>query len=179
LTKFDISSNDIRAEGGKALAAGLQGNKVITELNISENRLGYSSKIDADTSGIIAIANAIPDMGALSVLSLKDNRLLTAEAGKILSDMVATNTVLKELDLSSNNWKHGFDRLQGDGPGFARELAVGISDNRALSQFTFSGDYNSSKPVTMETSMTEADFSGKDLYASGAIMLSAFLPKCT
>jgi hypothetical protein len=30
----------------------------------------------------------------------------------------------------------------------------------------------------METSMIEADFSGKDLRVSGAIMLTAFLPKC-
>ena len=35
-----------------------------------------------------------------------------------------------------------------------------------------------SNPVTIETSMTEADFSGKYLMASGAIMLAAFLPKC-
>jgi hypothetical protein len=53
------------------------------------------------------------------------------------------------------------------------------SDNRAISQFTFSGDDYDSKPVTMETSMTKADFSGKGLGISGAIMLSAFLPKCT
>jgi hypothetical protein len=111
------------------------------------------------------------------VLSLKDNRLLTTEAGKILSDMVATNTVLKELDLSSNNWG-AFD-LKGDGPGFAQELAVGIRDNGAISQFTFSGDDCGSKPVTMEISMTEADFSAKGLGESGAIMVAAFLPKCT
>jgi hypothetical protein len=49
----------------------------------------------------------------------------------------------------------------------------------AISKFTFSGDGYSSKPVTMETSMTEADFSRNGLRVSGAIMLSAFLPKCT
>jgi hypothetical protein len=31
----------------------------------------------------------------------------------------------------------------------------------------------------METTMTAADFSEKFLGVSGAIMLSAFLPKCT
>ena len=45
-------------------------------------------------------------------------------------------------------------------------------------KFTFSGDKYDSKPVTIESSMTEADFSGKVLQASGAIMLAAFLPKC-
>jgi hypothetical protein len=50
-------------------------------------------------------------------------------------------------------------------------------DKGAISQFTFSGDGNTS--VTMEISMTEADFSAKGLGESGAIMVAAFLPKCT
>jgi hypothetical protein len=71
---------------------------------------------------------------------LKDNRLLTAEAGEILSDMVATNTVLKELDLSSNNWMNDYGEHQGDGPGFAQELAVGIRDNGALTSLNLSSN---------------------------------------
>ena len=39
-------------------------------------------------------------MGALTTLILKDNMLLTPEAGKILSGMLAANTVLTELDVS-------------------------------------------------------------------------------
>jgi hypothetical protein len=46
-------------------------------------------------------------------------------------------------------------------------------------QFTFSGDFGYSRLVAMEISMTEGDFSGKGLGASGAIMLSAFLQKCS
>ena len=50
----------------------------------------------------------------------------------------------------------------------------------ALTKLIISGDdeYGRSEPVTVETAMTEADFSGKYLHASGAIMLAAFLPKC-
>jgi hypothetical protein len=60
--------------------------------------------------------------------------LLTAEAGKVVADMLATNTVLKVLDLSSNNWmQYGtYGDPMGDGPGFAKELTVGISGNGAL-----------------------------------------------
>ena len=65
-------------------------------------------------------------------------------------------------------------------------MVLNISNTKgALAKFTFSGDVTSydtdkynSKPVTIESSMTEADFSGKVLQASGAIMLTAFLPKC-
>ena len=66
----------------------------------------------------------------------------------------------------------------GDGPGFAKELAIGLSANGAMKKLTISGIEFWSKPVTIETSMTEADFSDKKLGASGAIMLAAFLPKC-
>jgi hypothetical protein len=56
--------------------------------------------------------------------------------------MVATNTMLKELDLSSNNWKDGNGFLKGDGPGFAQELAVGIRDNGALTSLDISKQVN-------------------------------------
>jgi hypothetical protein len=44
-----------------------------------------------------------------------------------------------------------------------------------MSSFTF-GDRQA---VTMTTTITEMDFSGKRLRDSEAIMISAFLPKCT
>ena len=52
--------------------------------------------------------------------------------------------------------------------------ADGVPTIRALETITF-GD---KKAVTMKTSMTEADFSGKELGASGAIIVAAFLLKC-
>ena len=57
-------------------------------------------------------------------------------------------------------------------------IANAIRDMGALSTFTFSGDWSRSEPVTMETAMTEADFSGKKLGVSGGMMVAAFLPKC-
>jgi hypothetical protein len=84
MTTFAISSNDIRAGGGKALAAGLKGNQVITELNISSNTLSYDPGGNRDTSGVIAIADAIPDMGALTKLDISEN-VLRAEGAKIIA----------------------------------------------------------------------------------------------
>jgi hypothetical protein len=82
--------------------------------------------VDADDAAILA--SELPDKGALSVLSLKSNCLCNKEAGKVLAEMLAANTVLKELDLSDNRGSGVYD-----GPGFAQELAVGIRDNWALS----------------------------------------------
>jgi hypothetical protein len=70
---LSLEDNGLCAEGGKALAAGLKGNQVITELNVSNNDLGRNSSYIADTSGITAIADAIPDMGALTSLDLSSN----------------------------------------------------------------------------------------------------------
>jgi hypothetical protein len=143
-------------------------NKTLTELDISGNNLCKE--------GALVVAGYLDGNGALSVLSLKKNSLGTKEAGKALGEMLKVNSVLKELDLS-NNYVNPYSG--GDGPGFAQELALGIKDNGAISQFTFSGDGHGNTPVTMEISMTEADFSAKGLGESGAIMVAAFLPKCT
>ena len=105
--KFDISKNRLFAAGGKALAGALKGNNVMQELNISSNYLGCDSNYDIDMSGVGAISDAIPTMGALESITFGDEQA-----------------------------------------------------------------------VTMKTIMTEADFGGKQLGASGAIIVAAFLPKC-
>jgi hypothetical protein len=77
--------------------------------------------------GIIAIANAIPDMGALTSLNMSKNRIKGAEAGKALGDALAGNTLLKELDLSGEEHYPNMDI------GFVRVFTPGLSDNRAMS----------------------------------------------
>jgi Ran GTPase-activating protein (RanGAP) involved in mRNA processing and transport len=98
--------------------------------NSNETELDMGGKMHGVGDAIMLIAEVV-DNGALTTLILKDNKLLTPEAGKVLSDMLAANTVLKELDVSSNNWEE-LRRMKGDGPGFAKELAVGISGNGAM-----------------------------------------------
>jgi hypothetical protein len=71
-------------------------------------------------------------MGALSVLSLRSNNLATKEAGRALAMALATNSVLKELDVSNNLDGRKAVYPQTDGAAFAQELAVGIRDNGAL-----------------------------------------------
>jgi hypothetical protein len=70
------------------------------------------------------------DNGALSKLVLPQNNIYGAEAGKAFANMLAQNTVLKELDLSNQDYCLPGGALDA---AFAKEIAVGISDNRALS----------------------------------------------
>jgi hypothetical protein len=110
LRKLDISANELFAAGTKLLAEALEGNQIITELDMSGNSATWDGQKFGEVSGVAALTNVIPGM-------------------------------------------------------------------RAISTFTFSGDDEDSEPVTMETSMVEADFSRKGVGVSGAIMVAAFLPK--
>ncbi len=107
--------------------------------------------------------------------------MATKEVGKAIGDMLATNSTLRVLDVSANNWDDVKDLryavmnpTKGDGTGFAKELAVGLRANGALETITFGDE----QAATMKSDMTEADLSGKELGASGATIVAAFLPKC-
>jgi hypothetical protein len=207
LTDLNIASNYIDAEDAKILGPAISDNGALSVTNVMGNRIGkeqltklqeiMSSKpnlvslcgigddaTEADLSGLgmdaddaAILASELPDKGARSVLSLKANMLATKEAGKVLAGMLKGNSVLKELDLSSNAGFYG-----EDGPGFAQELAVGIKDNGALSKLTFSGDQRKgygyskdSEPVTMCLGMAQAEFSNKGLGITGAIIVGAWI----
>jgi hypothetical protein len=61
---------------------------------------------------------------------MSKNGLLSKDGGTVLGEMLTANTVLKELDVSSSG--DGMPYGTSDGPGFAKELAVGIKDNGAI-----------------------------------------------
>jgi hypothetical protein len=87
--------------------------------------------------------------------------------GKFLTALLNARTLplLVELDIASQSRSTAVNHAE-----FAQELSAGLKANQTLSKFTFSGDYSTSKPATMETSMTVADFSGKSLGVSGGMM---------
>ena len=101
---------------------------------------------------------------------MSKNAMLTKEAGKALGDMLKANSVLKELDVSSN---YDYSAGSTDGAGFASGIADGVSTNGALTTIIF-GD---KQAVTMTATMAEADFRGK-LNSYEAQIVAAFLPKC-
>ena len=69
-------------------------------------------------------------MRALSSLSLKANGLLNKESAEALAGVLKANSVLTELDISSNFDQ--YNRTSQDGAGFAQALAVGLIDNGAM-----------------------------------------------
>jgi hypothetical protein len=76
LTKFDISMNKLYAAGATALAEGLKGNRVMTELNLAGNAMGKDSGLfnaKSNMSGVTALADVLPSMGAMTRLDARKN----------------------------------------------------------------------------------------------------------
>ena len=89
--KFDISNNELYAAGGKVIAGALNGNQVVTELNIASNGIGLTKHPfyggSADMSGLIAISDAIPTMGALETITFDDDHAVTMKANMTEADL--------------------------------------------------------------------------------------------
>jgi Ran GTPase-activating protein (RanGAP) involved in mRNA processing and transport len=132
LTKFDISKNDLRAEGGMALAAGLKGNQVITELNIGSSSLGLNPNDRADTSGVAALADVLPGMRAISSINLLKNQIPVEQAQALVKIMQAKENLTTLCGLSREETELDFSG-QYLGAGDAVLIANDISDMGALS----------------------------------------------
>eukprot|EP00935_MAST-01C_sp_MAST-1C-sp1_P000641 g641.t1 len=200
LASVNILSNRIGAEQANALIKIMESKSNLTTL------CGFSgdeTELDLSKKGLTAgcavlVANEIKNNGALQKLVMADNRLATKEAGKALADALATNSVLKELDLSKNAWEYyRYDDVHADGPGFAKELAVGLSTNGALKRLdignnqlcahwktpNFSGyqalvaAIEDHKLLTMDTvnMAEELDVSGQNLRVEGAKTMAVFI----
>jgi hypothetical protein len=122
---------------------------------------------------------------------MRENNIHGAAAGNAFAVMLAQNTALKELDLSSQTvdkkYGHALDAA------FAKELAAGIRDNGALSIANVLGnsfgketlsklqEIMCSKPNLISLcgiadDATEADLSGLNMDADDAIILASELP---
>jgi hypothetical protein len=130
------------------------------------------SGLKMDSDDAIILAAELSDKRALSKLIFGGPRYRDAGGDWVTPEPATLKLGMTELDLSN----------KGLQVADAIIVAAWIShkDKGTISKFVFSGDDNDmAKSVTMDTSMVEADFGGKCLGVSGAIMVAAFLPKCT
>jgi hypothetical protein len=180
ISSVNLIDNNIGVEQAQSLAiilkehatlkslCGNSGNE--TELDMSDKNIG--------AEGAIMLAPEIA--GKEAILSENHiNNCIRVEHDRAFVSILKEHPTLKSL-CGNNGYETELD-MSGkmNGAEDAIMLVAEIVDNGAISTFTFSGDDQDSEPFTMETSMVEADFAGKYLGASGAIMVAAFLPKCT
>ena len=83
------------------MAEVLKGNKIMTELNISDNSATWDGNKHGEMSGIIALADAIPDMEALTKLDISNNNIGQGEPLQLISEVCNTKGI--ELDNYERN----------------------------------------------------------------------------
>jgi hypothetical protein len=137
ISSVNFLKNGIGTDQAKKLVGILKEHPTLKSLcgnTGNEIELDMSGKMHG-TGDVIMLVPEIIDNGALSKLVVRQNNIHNAEAGKAFSNMLAQNTVLKELDLSSQKvGEYGYPL----DPAFVKEFAVGISDNSALLQLDIS-----------------------------------------
>eukprot|EP00935_MAST-01C_sp_MAST-1C-sp1_P001490 g1490.t1 len=184
LTSLNISGNSI---GRLVLPEGWTAKK--EGRGRRKKRVGYKHTDGREQTdhpgkpdGAIALAAAIKNNGALTSLNISANNLAERNNPDWTHDPGGLWKYRHTNGKKQDNEPSDFYLTDISG---VVALADGIKNSGALTSLTISGDESgytddskNSKPVTIETSMTNADFSGKVLGASGAILLAAFLPKC-
>lgn len=93
LTNLNLAGNNLRAEGGKALAEALKVNGVMTTLSLQSNSIG--------SEGGIAMAEALKFNGVLKELNLREN-IIRVDGAKAIAEALKVNGVLTNLDMSLN-----------------------------------------------------------------------------
>jgi hypothetical protein len=142
LSKFDISNCNLTAEGGKALAAGLQGNQVMTELSVANNRLSQrlsGRRYFNDMSGVIALADVISDMGALSIANVMGNSIGKEMLSKLQESMRSKPNLISLCGIADDVTEAGLSGLAIDADD-AIILASELPDKRALIKLDISNN---------------------------------------
>ena len=110
LTALNISGNDLKKEGAKALASELQNNSTLQALDLSKNKIGVS--------GTQAIAEVLRKNSTLRYLNLNNNNS-DVDGARSLKEALAVNSTLQHLDV-------GYNRLRKKG---LTALAQGLFSN--------------------------------------------------
>ena len=142
-------------KGVNAIATAISNKGCLNNLKILD--ISYNG---IHESGAITLAHAIKTNEALEKLLMGGNRMATEEAGQAIGEALAKNSMLKELDLSSNTAPRRAKnsmlkeldlssntaprRMDGDGVDdghkFASELSDGIKNNETLTSLDISAN---------------------------------------
>lgn len=130
LVSLNISNNNLGSQGGKVIGEALKENPIMQELNIASNMLVYTADTkhaaDKDTSGVIAIRDAISTMGALENLHIGFNFIPAGEMERIIKICTdkPTMKVLCEVPFKNDN----ISKLDVRGKNLGTEGALVVSE---------------------------------------------------
>ena len=110
MTSLNVSNNDIRAEGTKTFAEAFKNNQTMTKLDISSNNIGNWGEM----SGVTAISDAIPTMGALVTTNILGNRIGKDQLSKLQEIMKAHPTLVSLCGIADNTTEANLSGLGMD-----------------------------------------------------------------
>ena len=139
MVTLDISNNRIFAEGIKAIAKALKDNAIMKELNVSRNSATWDGNKHGEMSGVVALANTIPTMGALVKFDISNN-LLRAEGTKAVAEALKGNMSMTELNISSNNMSADSQGNPGKDMSGVMDIANAIPTMGALTNLDMSNN---------------------------------------
>jgi Ran GTPase-activating protein (RanGAP) involved in mRNA processing and transport len=188
IQKVNISLNPFGLEGAESFASMMESNNTITSVifgdrtavelatGMTEANLGGCH---LGTPEAVLLASFMPKCSKCEILRLNGNNLLSARSGMALQECLAKNKVITALDLSKNKCQD-VTKPGSDPTDFAAQLGP-VFEGRsgsAVTNLTISGCFNVSEPLTMDTSMTTADFSGKCVDTGAAMLMASFMNRC-
>jgi hypothetical protein len=139
LLVLNLASNNLFAEGIELLAEALKGNQIMTELNVSGNFATWDGNKHGEMSGVIALADAIPDMRAISLVNLLMNNIGVVQA-KALVSILKEHSTLKSLCGNTGNETELNMSSKMYGAGDAIMLVPEIIDNGAMTRLVLSNN---------------------------------------
>jgi Ran GTPase-activating protein (RanGAP) involved in mRNA processing and transport len=204
LTTLNVSSNGLGINGARSVAVLLEKLPGLTAVDLGYNKIaGMTEDGDGcfDDYGVMWLADAIQQSTSLRFLNLSGNEINNGGSGMEFLGSALLGSSITALSLADNSLElnggaeqlaavlkntHVLTSINIAGNDFdvkcAQVLATALRRNTSLTKLTFA------TTVVMEASMTEADWTGGRLEegmvhsaitAAGAMLLAAFLPKCT
>eukprot|EP00900_Chrysochromulina_parva_P003387 jgi/Chrpa1/13049/Chrysochromulina_OHIO_Genome00024578-RA len=148
LTALDLSSNDLKDEGIRAVCKAIQSNKEtkLASLNFSDNDIGPVGA-NAAVVAMVAVTGALTEVHldghALPIKKLKgtepvesldlSNKALDVASTIVIASLIGVNGSLTSINLSGNH-------LGGDMPTGIKELAAALGVNGALTSVKLRGN---------------------------------------
>jgi hypothetical protein len=139
LLLLNLSRNNLWVEGTKLLAEALKGNQMMTELDLSSNAATYDGNKNGEMSGIIALADTIKDMGALSATNVMGNRIGKEQLAKLQEIMRSKPNLVSLCGIGDHATEADLCGLGMDADD-AAILASELPDKEALAKLDISSN---------------------------------------
>ena len=183
---MDVGRNDITGDAAQELASVVLSKptlEIFCNIPIKKLRADSLSELDLSGKGVgvpgaLVLANLLPVTGALTKLSLAQNKL-EVEGTKAICEALEQNKTLKELDISGDKWNSNIGGSAG-----VKHVAKMLGVSGGLTALNFSHNYLKDEGVSAickaiqsnkETKLASLNFKNNLIGPGGANAVAAMV----